>query len=170
MKKVGKTNKPIMSVSEKFLSRVQFFANSWTVGQNNRRVGSLSLLQGIFPTQVLNPGLLHFKWILHQLTHKGSPWYDLNQISYGYTVEVTNRFKELDLIDRVPEELGTEVHNTVQDAVIKIIPMKKKCKKAKWLSEEASKIAEKRGIRMGKTCEPNAFSFQCMTKFTTNKN
>ena len=99
MKKVGKTNKPITSVSEKFLSRVQFFANSWTVGQNNRRVGSLSLLQGIFPTQVLNPGLLHFKWILHQLTHKGSPWYDLNQISYGYTVEVTNRFKELDLIE-----------------------------------------------------------------------
>ena len=113
-------------------------------------MGSPSLLQGIFPTQVSNPGLLHFKWIFHQLSHKGSPWYDLNQISYGYTVEVTNRFKELDLIDRVPEELGTEVHNIVQDAVIKTIPMKKKCKKAKWLSEEASKIAEKRKAAKGK--------------------
>ena len=65
-------------------------------------------------------------------------------------MEVTNRFKELDLIDRVPEELGTEVHNIVQDAVIKTIPMKKKCKKAKWLSEEASKIAEKRKAAKGK--------------------
>ena len=63
--------------------------------------------------------------------------YDLNQIPYDYTVEVTNRFKGLDLIDRVPEELWTEVHNTVQDTVIKNIPNKKKCNKAKWLSEEA---------------------------------
>ena len=57
--------------------------------------------------------------------------YDLNQISYDYTVEVTNRFKALDLIGRVPEELGAEVHITVQEAVIKTIPKKKKCKKAK---------------------------------------
>ena len=57
--------------------------------------------------------------------------YDLNQISYDYTVEVTNRFKGLDLIDRVPEELWTEVQNTVQEAVTKNIPKKKKCKKAK---------------------------------------
>ena len=63
--------------------------------------------------------------------------YDLNQIPYDYTVEVTNRFKGLDLIDRVPEELWTEVHDIVQEAVIKTIPKKKKCKKAKWLSEEA---------------------------------
>ena len=62
--------------------------------------------------------------------------YDLNQISYDYTVEVTNRFKGLDLIDRVPEELWTEVRDTVQEAGIKIIPKEKKCKKAKWLSEE----------------------------------
>ena len=55
-----------------------------------------------------------------------------------------NRFKELDLIDRVPDELWTEVHDTVQEAGIKIIPRKKKCKKAKWLSEEALEIAEKR--------------------------
>ena len=59
--------------------------------------------------------------------------YDLNQISYDYTVEVTNRFKGLDLTDRVPEKLWTEVHDTVQQAVIKTIPKKKKCKKAKWL-------------------------------------
>ena len=57
--------------------------------------------------------------------------YDLNQIPYGYTVEVTNRFKGLDLIDRVPEELWTEVHNIVQEAVIKTIPKRKKCNKAK---------------------------------------
>ena len=60
--------------------------------------------------------------------------YDLNQIPYDYTVEVTNRFKGLDLIDRVPEELWTEVCDIVQEAVIKTIPKKKKCKKAKCLS------------------------------------
>ena len=64
--------------------------------------------------------------------------YDLNQIPYDYTVEVTNRFKGLDLIDRVPEELWTEICNIVQEVVIKTIPKKKKCKKAKWLSEEAN--------------------------------
>ena len=69
--------------------------------------------------------------------------YDLNQIPYNYTVEVTNRFRGLDLIDRVSEELWMEVHNIVQKAVIKIIPKKKKCKKAKRLSEEALQIAEK---------------------------
>ena len=63
--------------------------------------------------------------------------YDLNQIPSDYTVEVTNRFKGLDLIYRVPEELWTEVCDIVQEAVIKTIPKKKKCKKAKWLSEEA---------------------------------
>ena len=65
--------------------------------------------------------------------------YDLNQIPYNYTVEVTNRFKGLDVIDRVPEELWTEILDIVQEAVIKTIPKKKKCKKAKWLSEEAYK-------------------------------
>ena len=76
--------------------------------------------------------------------------YDLNQIPYDYTVEVTNRFKGLDLIDTVPEELWTEVCNIVQGAVIKIIPKKKKSKKAKWLSEEALHIAEKRREVKGK--------------------
>ena len=61
--------------------------------------------------------------------------YDLNKILYYYTVEVTNRLKVLDLIDRVHEELWTEVHDIVQEAVINNIPKKKKCKKAKWLSD-----------------------------------
>ena len=75
---------------------------------------------------------------------------DLNQIPYDSTVEVTNRFKGLDLIDRMPEKLWTEVHDIVQEAVIKTIPKKKKCKKAKWLSEEALKIATKRREVKGK--------------------
>ena len=70
--------------------------------------------------------------------------YYLSQVPYGYTVEVTNIFKGLDLIDRVPEELWMEVRVIVQEAVIKTIPKKKKCKKAKWLSEEALQIGEKR--------------------------
>ena len=70
--------------------------------------------------------------------------YDLNQIPYYYSVEVTNRFKGLHLIDRVPEELWTEVCNIVQEAVIKTILKEKKCQKTKWLSEEALQIAEKR--------------------------
>ena len=69
---------------------------------------------------------------------------DLNQIPYDYTVEVRNRFKGLGLIDRIPDELWTEVHDTVQETGIKTIPKKMKCKKAKWLSEEASQIAVKR--------------------------
>ena len=70
--------------------------------------------------------------------------YDLNQILYDYTVEVRNRFKGLDLIDRVPDELWNEVHDIVQETGIKTIPMEKKCKKPKWLSEEALQIAVKR--------------------------
>ena len=70
--------------------------------------------------------------------------YDLYQIPYDYTVEVRHRFKGLDLIDRVPDELWTEVGDIVQETGIKTIPMEKKCKKAKWLSEEALQIAVKR--------------------------
>ena len=70
--------------------------------------------------------------------------YDLNQIPYDYTVEVTNIFKGLDLIDRVPDELWMEVRDIVQETGIKTIPMEKKCKKAKWLSEETLQIAVKR--------------------------
>ena len=75
---------------------------------------------------------------------------DLNQIPYNYTVQVRNRFKGLDPIDRVPEELWMEVHDTVQEAVIKTTPKKKKCKKAKWLSEEGLQIAVKRKEAEGK--------------------
>ena len=70
--------------------------------------------------------------------------YDLNQIPYDYTGEVRNRFKGLDLIDRVPEELWTEVHDIVQEAGNKTIPKKKKGKKEKWLSGEGLQIAVKR--------------------------
>ena len=70
--------------------------------------------------------------------------HNLNRTPYTYTVKVTSRFKGLDLIDRVPEELWTKVHNIVQEVVIKIMHKKKKYKKAKWLSEEALQIAEKR--------------------------
>ena len=70
--------------------------------------------------------------------------YDLNQTPYDYTVEMRNRFKGLDLIDRMPDELWLEVRDIVQETGIKTIPKKKKCKKAKWLSEEALQIAVKR--------------------------
>ena len=70
--------------------------------------------------------------------------YDLNQIPYDYTVEVRNRFKVRDLMDRLPDELGMEVRDIVQVAGIKTIPKKKKCEKAKWLSEEALQIAVER--------------------------
>ena len=76
--------------------------------------------------------------------------YDLNQIPYNYAVKVSNRFKGLDLIDRVPDELWTEVHDIAQEAGIKTIPKKKKCKKAKWLSEEALQTALKRREAKGK--------------------
>ena len=68
---------------------------------------------------------------------------DLNQIPYDYTVGVRNRYKGLELIDRVPDELWNEVHDIVQETGIKTIPKEKKCKKAKWLSEEALKISVK---------------------------
>ena len=71
--------------------------------------------------------------------------YDLNQIPYDYRVEMKNRFKGLDLIVRVPDELWNEVCDTVQETGIKTIPLEKKCKKAKWLSGEALQIAVKRG-------------------------
>ena len=74
--------------------------------------------------------------------------YDLNQIPYDYTVELRSRFKELDLTDRVPDELWMKVHNIVQETGIKTTPMEKKCKKAKWLSGEALQIAvTRRGVK-----------------------
>ena len=76
--------------------------------------------------------------------------YDFNQIPYNYTVEVINRFKGLYLVDRMPEELWMEVRNIIQKAMTKTIPRKKKCKKAKWLSEEALQIDEKKRNTKGK--------------------
>ena len=73
--------------------------------------------------------------------------YDRIQIPYNYTVKVTNSFTGLDLVDRVPEELWMDVHDLVQEAVIKTMPKKKKCKKAKWFSEEATQIAMKREVK-----------------------
>ena len=84
-------------------------------------------------------------WLNLQLLKNNRPFRnDLNQIPYLITVEVRNRFKGLDLIDRLPDELWMEVHNIVQETGIKILLMEKKCKKAKWLSEEAFQIAVKR--------------------------
>ena len=77
-------------------------------------------------------------------------WYDLNQISYNCTVEVKNRFKGLDLVDRVPEELWMDVCNIVEEVVTKTTPKKKICKEAKWLSEEALQTTEKRRDANGK--------------------
>ena len=84
--------------------------------------------------------------------------YDLNQISYDYIVEIRNRFKGLDLIDRVADELCMEVHDIVQKAGIKTVPKKKKCKKAKWLSEKDLQIAEKRREAKGKG---KIYPFEC---------
>ena len=86
-----------------------------------------------------------FRLKLKKVGKTTSPFrYDLNQIPYDYTVEVRNRFKGLDLIDKVPDELWTEVCDIVQETGIKNIPMEKKCKNAKWLSEDALQIAVKR--------------------------
>ena len=86
--------------------------------------------------------------------------YDLNEIPYNYTVEVTNRFKRFDLIDRVPEELWAEVHDILQEAVIKTIPKKMKFKKARWLSREGLQIAEERREVKGKGENPLNAEFQ----------
>ena len=84
---------------------------------------------------------------------------DLNKIPYDYTVEVTNRFEGLDMIDRMPEERWMEVHDTVQEAGIKTIPKKKKCKKAKWLFKEALQIAVKRSKKQRR--KGKIYPFEC---------
>ena len=101
--------------------------------------------------QIMNSDHAKFRIKLKKVGKTTRPFrYDLNQTPYHYTVEVTNRFEGLDLIDRVPEELWMEVHDIVQEAMIKTIPKKKKLKKAKWLSEEALHIVEKRREAKGK--------------------
>ena len=95
--------------------------------------------------------------------------YDLDQIPYDYTVEVRDRFKGLDLIDRVPDELWTEVHDIVQETGIKTIPKKKECKKAKWLSEEALQIAVKRREAKSKR-EKEIYSLECRVPKNSKEN
>ena len=87
--------------------------------------------------------------------------YELNKIPYDYTVEVRNRFNGLDLIDRLPDELWTEVRYTVQETGVKTIPMEKKCKKAKWLSGEALQIAVKRRDAKKQRRKGKIFPFEC---------
>ena len=94
--------------------------------------------------------------------------HDLNQIPYDYTVEVRNRFKGLDLIDRVPDDLWNEVHDIVQETGIKTISKKKKCKKAKWLSEEALQIAVKRREAKRKR-KGKIFPFECRVPKNSKK-
>ena len=92
-----------------------------------------------------SPIITKFRFKLKKVGKTTRPFrYDLNQILYDYTVKVRYRFKGLDLIDRVPDELWNEVCDIVQETGIKTIPMEKKCKKAKWLSEETLQIAVKR--------------------------
>ena len=101
--------------------------------------------------QIMSSLLQKFRLILKKVGKTTRPFrYDLNQIPNSYTMEVTNRFKGLDLINMVPEELWTELHDIVQEAGIKTIPKEKKCKKGKWLSEEALQIAVNRREVRGK--------------------
>ena len=95
--------------------------------------------------QIMNSYIAKFRCKLKKVGKTTRPCrYDLNQIPYDYIVEVRNRFKELGLIDRMPDELWTEVHDILQETGMKTIPMEKKCKKANWLSGEALQIAVKR--------------------------
>ena len=94
--------------------------------------------------------------------------HDLNQIPYDYPVKVRNRFKGLDLMDRVPGELWNEVHDIVQETGIKTIPKKKKGKKAKWLSEEALQIAGKRREPKSKGVH-NSYPFECRVPKNSNE-
>ena len=94
--------------------------------------------------QIMNSLLPKIRLKLKKVGKTTRPFrYDLNQIPYDYKVEVRNRFKGLDLIDRLPDEVRMEVCGIVQETGIKTIPKKKKCKRAKWLSEEALQIAVK---------------------------
>ena len=91
--------------------------------------------------QIADSKFLQFRLKLKKVGKTTRPFrYELKQIPYGYTVEVRNRFKGLDLTERVPDELWTEFHDIVQETGIKTIPMEKKCKKAKWLSGRPYKL------------------------------
>ena len=127
-----------------------FSCCSWGSQGKNTEVVCHSLLQKTTfcqtssqrPTHLGWPLIAKFRLKLKKVWETTRPFkYDLNLIPYDYTVEVRNRFKRVSLIDTVHEEQWAEVHDTVQETGIKIIPMEKKCKKAKWLSEEALQTA-----------------------------
>ena len=125
----------------------------WKKSQKSRGSGSLKKkkkkkeVTNIIQIHLPN-SLAKFRLKLEKVGTTTRPFsYDLSQIPYNHTGEVTNRFKGLDLLDRVPKEVWTEVHDIVQETGIKTIPKKKKCKKAKWLSEEALQIAGKRKVK-----------------------
>ena len=110
----------------------------------NRRINNINF------NILLQWDIIQYESITLQATAATWIWFNLNQIPYDYTVEVTNRFKRLDLRERGPDELWMEVCDIVQETGIKIIPKKTKCKKAKWLSEEGLQIAVKRREAKGK--------------------
>ena len=127
----------------------KYWSFSFSISPSNEYSGLISFrmnwLDLLAVQGTLKSLLQHHRLKLKKVGKTARPFrYDLNQIPYDYTVEVTNRFTGLDLINRVPEELWMEVRDTVQEAEIKTIPKKKKCKKAKWLSEEVWQIAMKR--------------------------
>ena len=116
--------------------------------------------QELTMVQIINSLLANSDLSLKKVGKTTRPFrYDLNQISYEYTVEVRNRFKGLDLIDRLPDELWTEVRDIVLETRIKTIRMEKKCKKAKCLSEEAFQIAVKRSEKQRR--KGKIFPFEC---------
>ena len=128
-------------------------------------------LQKMYPTNTLDHELLidKFRLKLKKVGKTTRPFrYDLNQIPYDYTVEVRNRFKGLDLINRVPNELWNEVCDIVQETGSKTIPMEKKCKKAKRLSEEALQIAEKSREVKGKGGKER-YLFECRVPKNSKK-
>ena len=105
--------------------------------------------------------IVKFRFKLKKIAGTTKPFrYDLNHITYNYTAEVTNRFNGLDLVDRVPNELWMGVHDTVQEKGIKTTPKEKTCKKAKWLSEVALKIAVKRKVKKQRR-KGQIYPFEC---------
>ena len=114
--------------------------------------------------------LAKFRLKLEKVGTTTTPFsYDLSQIPYNHTGKVTNRFKGLDLIDRVPKEVCTEVHDIVQKAGIKMIPKKKRCKHTKWLFEKASQIAEKRREVKNQRRRGKIYPFKCRVPYNSKE-
>ena len=118
--------------------------------------------QELTVAQIMNSLITKFRLKLKKIEKTTRPFrYDLNQIPYDYTLEVRNRFKGLDLIDRLPDELWNEVRDIVQETGIKTIPMEKKYEKAKWLSGEALQIAVKRSEAKKQRRKRKIYPFEC---------